>query len=72
MEMTNFVILIILITVLTVIFMYYYRNEVVESVLKGRIKLIELRGKKDFSRMTELFIFGLVALIGWFLFGKSI
>jgi hypothetical protein len=72
MGMTNSVIIIILITIVAVVFMYYYRAQMTDSVIKGKTKLLELRGKKGFSRLTEFFIFCLAALIGWFLFATPI
>lgn len=72
MNFLNNITLIVLIIISIIIALYYYRKDMVDNVIKGKIILGKLLGENSLGRLPELFTLGLGVLIGFLLIGMLI
>lgn len=72
MSMPKNVMLVIGIAIILAFFLYFYREALMNNVIKTRLSLNDWFGRNGFGWIPALFTFGLGVIIGWLIFGKPI
>jgi hypothetical protein len=71
MGITKNTILIIVLSIIAVLLLYFYSGVLVDSVVKGKMNLNDWPGINNFGWVPALLTFGLGILFGWLIFRKK-